>query len=149
VRLLFVRTDRGLVSLGSRLIRAYEGGLASHCGAVLDDGSVIDTTWPHGVRVQPRDEFLASRELVAELDLPVPDEAAAQAWMRSRLGHGYDLRDILSFLLWRDIGSRSRYVCSGFLLRAALAGGLHVRERHDRWGVRHMLILADRDIPTS
>ena len=144
MRLLFVRTDRGLVSLGSRLIRAYEGGLASHCGAVLDDGSVIDTTWPHGVRVQPREAFMAGRELVAELELPVPDEAAAEAWMRERIGDRYDFRDILSFLVWRDIGSRSRYICSGFLLRAALAGGLRVRERHDRWGVRHLFILADR-----
>ncbi|MCL5459940.1 hypothetical protein M3M33_14985, partial [Loigolactobacillus coryniformis] len=58
-------------------------------------------------------------------------------------GHSYDLLDIASFLLWRDAGVRDRYVCSGLMLRAMLAGGLQVGERHDRWGVRHLLILAD------
>lgn len=142
MRLLFTRTDRGLASVGSRLIRAFEGGAASHCGAVLADGRVIDATWPRGVQAHSEAEFLAGRVLVADLWVPLPDEAAAKAYLLAQLGKPYDLLDILSFLVWRDIGQAGANVCSGLLLRAKLAGGLVVRERHDRWGVRHCLILS-------
>jgi uncharacterized protein YycO len=143
MRVLFTRQDKGLTSIGSRLIRAFEGGLASHCGAVTDTGLVVDATWPKGVKAQSIGDFLHGRELVADITVPLPDEQTAQAWLQRALGQPYDLWDILSFLAWRDIGQRDRYVCSGLILRAMLAGGLPVRERHDRWGVRHLLILAD------
>lgn len=140
MRLLFTATDRGLGQIGSRLIRAFEGGLASHCGAILTDGRVVDATWPKGVQAHSIDAFLSGRTLVADISLTVPDEAAAEAWLLAQIGQPYDLMDIASFLLWRDAGRRDRYVCSELILRAMLAGGLQVRERHDRWGVRHALI---------
>lgn len=140
MRLLFTRTDHGLESIGSRLIRAYEGGLASHCCAVLTDGRVVDATWPRGVQAHTEADFLRGRVLVADLTVALPDEAAAQAYLLDQIGKPYDLLDILSFLMWRDIGRAGVNVCSGLLLRAMLAGGLQVRERHDRWGVRHALI---------
>lgn len=143
MRLLFTATNTGWGQVGSRLIRAFEGGLASHCGAVLDDGRVIDATWPNGVQAHDINQFLAGRELVADIDVPLPDEAAAEAYLLGQMGNKYDLLDIASFLLWRDIGQAGKNVCSGLLLRAALAGGLNIRERHDRWGVRHLLIMAD------
>jgi uncharacterized protein YycO len=143
MRVLFVRTDHGLAGIGSRLIRAFEGGLASHCGTMLSDGSVVDTTWPHGAQRRTYAEFMAGRTLVTVLDVPLPDEAAAEAWLLAQVGQPYDLLDILSFMAWRDIGRRDRYVCSSQTLRAMLHGGLQLLERPDRWGVRHMLILAD------
>ena len=143
MRLLFTATNKGAGQIGSRLIRAFEGGLASHCGAVLHDGRVVDATWPKGVQAHDIGTFLQGRELVADVSVPLPDELAAEVFLLDQLGKPYDLLDIVSFLVWRDIGQRGKNVCSGLLLRAMLAGGLNVRERHDRWGVRHLLILAD------
>ncbi len=140
MRLLFTRTNSGWQSIGSRLIRAFEGGLASHCGAVLSDGVVIDATWPRGVQAHSAAAFSGGREVVADITVTLPDEAAAEAWLLDRIGEPYDVLDIASFLLWRDAGRRDRYVCSSLLLRAQIAGGLQVHERHDRWGVRHALI---------
>lgn len=140
MRLLFTATNAGPGQIGSRLIRAFEGGLASHCGAVLSDGRVVDATWPKGVQAHVMADFLAGRALVADVTVALPDEAAAEAYLLAQLGKPYDLLDILSFLVWRDIGQSGANVCSGLLLRAQLAGGLTVAERHDRWGVRHALI---------
>lgn len=142
MRHIYTATNTGLGQIGSRAIRAFEGGLASHCGAVLSDGRVIDASWPKGVATHTLDEFMHGRSLVADLHVPVPDEAAAEAWLLSQMGRSYDLMDLASFLLWRDAGRRDRYVCSGLLLRATLAGGLPLWERPDRFGVRHMLILS-------
>ena len=145
MRCLFVRTEHGFASIGSRLIRAFEGGKASHCGVQLSDGSVVDTTWPRGTQRRDRAEFMHGRELVAEIELHLPAEEAAEAWLIKQAADRarYDLLDIVSFLVWRDIGRAGRYVCSSQMLRAALAGGLQMIERPDRWGVRHMLVLAE------
>jgi len=140
--MLFTATNKGWQQTGSRLIRAFEGGLASHCGAVLSDRLVIDTSFTKGVAVQPVEAFLKGRTLVADLNVPLPDEAAAEAWAVAQIGRPYDWRDIASFLLWRDAGKANTHVCSGLLLRALMAGGLELRERPDRFGVRHLLILA-------
>lgn len=142
MRLLFTATNTGWQQIGSRLIRAFEGGLASHCGAVLSDGRVVDTSFTKGVALQQQEVFLTGRALVADLSVPLPDEAAAEAWARAQIGRPYDWRDIASFLLWRDAGKANTHVCSGLLLRVLLAGGLELRERPDRFGVRHLLILA-------
>lgn len=140
MRLLFTRTDTGWQSLGSRLIRAFEGGEASHCGALLSDGRVIDATWPRGVQAHALDDFLHGRVLVDDITVSLPDEAAAEAWLLSQIGQPYDLLDILSFLAWRNIGTVDRYACSGLMRRAATEGGLPPLERPERWGVRHLLI---------
>ena len=142
MRLLFTATNTGLAQVGSRLIRAFEGGIASHCGAQLADGRVIDAGWPAGVAAHTRDGFLRGRELVAECGVPLPDERAAEAWLVSQLGQPYDLMDIASFLLWRDAGRHDRYVCSGLLVRALAVGGVTTPERLDRFGVRHLLLLS-------
>ena len=142
MKLLFTATDKGWEQIGSRLIRAFEGGLSSHCGAQLADGRVIDAGWPKGVAAHTRADFLRARDLVAEFNVPLPDEPAAEAWLVGQLGKPYDLMDIASFLLWRDAGSREHYVCSGLLLRMLLTGGLPFVERPDRFGVRPLLILS-------
>lgn len=59
--------------------------------------------------------------LVGELDIPCPDDAAGEAWLLGQIGKPYDLLDILSFLVWRDIGRPGRYVCSGQIVQALLA----------------------------
>lgn len=145
MRIIFTATDKGLGQVGSRLIRAFEGGLASHCGAVLSTGEVVDASWPKGVKAHDERQFLEGRVVVADMTVTLPDEDAAQSWLARGVAEGwkYDVRGVASFLLWRDIGSRSRYECSALILRAMLVGGLDVHERHDRFGVRHLLILSD------
>ena len=143
MRVLFTATNHGAAQIGSRLIRAFEGGLASHCGVVMPDGQVIDANAWDGVSEQAPEAFLDGREVVADVTISLPNEVAAYDWLRGQVGHRYDLEDIFSFLLWRDVGSPRRHACSGLILRAMLAGGHEQIERHDRWGVRHLLILMD------
>ena len=140
MRVLYTATNTGWQQIGSRLIRAFEGGQASHCGAVLSDGRVVDASWPKGVQAHTEADFLHGRTLVADVRVSLPDPAAADAWLLSQIGQPYDLLDIASFLLWRDAGHRDRYVCSGLLYHAMRAGGLPELERAQRWGVRHLLI---------
>lgn len=145
MRILFTLTNRGFAQVGSRLIRAFEGGIASHCGAVLPDGCVVDVSFAKGTHVWEMGEFLRRRELVADIEIALPDEDAALAYAQKAIDehHEYDILDVLSFLAWRDIGIAGRDVCSGFLLRMALAGGLVTAERIKRFGVRHLVLLAE------
>jgi uncharacterized protein YycO len=140
MRVIYTTTDTGPAQIGSRLIRAFEGGQASHCGAVLSDGRVVDASWPRGVQAQSENKFLRGRKVVADLRIPLPEPEAAEKWLLSQIGKSYDLLDIFSFLLWRDAGKHDLYVCSGLLYRAMRAGGLPPLERDERWGVRHLLI---------
>lgn len=142
MRILYTATNSGVIQIGSRAIRAFEGGLASHCGAVLSNGDVVDASWPKGVQSHRLEDFLTERTLIAEFNVPLPDEVSAENFLIRAAAEGwkYDLLDIASFLVWRDIGRRDRYVCSSLMLRAKMAGGIQVFERHDRWGVRHDLI---------
>lgn len=141
--LLFTATDTGLAQVGSRLIRAFEGGLASHCGVLLQDGQVIDATLGKGVAKRSLADFLQGRRLVAQVHVPLPDEGAALRWLESKLGAKYDVLAIVSFLLWRDIGRKDRYECTGLVMQALLAGGFTARERTDRVGVRHLLLMTE------
>lgn len=123
MRILFTRTDTGWQQIGSRIIRAFEGGVASHCGVLIPDGAVIDASWPKGVQASPRKKWMAGRTLVAEIDVPVPREAIALAWLSEQAGQrrGYDVLEMLGFLLWRGLGARTSFVCSSLIL-AAMCG---------------------------
>lgn len=138
MRVLFTRSNK----IGSIAIRAFEGGQASHCGAVQPGRRVIDATWPHGVRIRSMEEFLNGREIVDDIALPVPDEAAAEQFLCAQLGRPYDLTFLISFLLWRDLNDPSRWACSELLLAAALAGGLSLADKHNRVGVRMLRVWA-------
>lgn len=138
MRILFTRSNK----IGSVAIRAFEGGQASHCGAVMPDRRVIDTSWPHGVRLRSMDEFLDGREIVDDLSLMLPNEAAAEEFLYTQIGKPYDLTFLISFLLWRNLNDPSRWACSELLLAGALAGGLSMADKHNRVGVRLLRVWA-------
>ena len=118
------------------MIRAWEGGTASHCAVWLSDGNVVDASWPHGVQTRPFDAFMDKRLLVQQIDVTLPDEKAAADYLLSQIGAPYDWLGIAGYLAWRDLDSPGRHYCSGILMRAMLAGGLAVADpARKRWSV--------------
>lgn len=133
MRLLFVRAT----SPGSLLIRAFEGGEASHVG-IVDGDYVIDATFAHGVARRPLADFMRRRELVADIVVPTPDDAAGLAWARTQIGKPYDWLALVGFLLWRDLSNPGSGYCSLLARGALLQAGLTFASLRNRWGVRLM-----------
>lgn len=125
-------------ALGSALIRAREGGTASHVGLVVGD-RVIDATWTHGgVRAWWLDQWVTmeNRRVVEDIEFPVPNPEAAHAFLNAQIGKGYDLSFVLGFLAWRDWSDPDLWACSELAMAAVLAGGRSLSDRHPRMGVR-------------
>lgn len=136
MRLLFVTAP----DLGSRLIRAADGGNASHVGVQLSDGSVIDSTWTHGgVRAWSEADFWAAhkgRRLVDAVSLVVPREHQADAFLRDQVGRPYDKTGLLGFVVWHDFSEPDAWYCSELAAQAAIVGGRTLADRPRRIGVR-------------
>lgn len=132
MRVVFVKSD----SIGSRLIRAFEGSTASHCGVVLPGNMVLDASWPDGVRVQTWTEFFRNREMVDDVTFSLPDEGAALRFLTAQVGKPYDVGFIVSFLLWRDISSNRRWACSELVRTACQYGNRPYIGRPNRYGLR-------------
>lgn len=134
--LLFVRKPRDIFS---KVIVAQDGGLASHVGVRIGD-EVVDATFWHGVKTWKLEDWMAQYELVESVDFVARNsdaEAAAARQVTSMLGKRYDWLEILGFLLWRDLGSPNRPVCSRLAQDVFnLATGVAYPGRSGRWGVR-------------
>jgi uncharacterized protein YycO len=142
MRLLFTTTR----SIPSALIRAIDGGAASHCGIELPSGAVVDSSWAGGgVAQQSRAEFLAAdRVLIADVPLHLPDQAQAERWLIAQLGKGYDYTALVGWAFWRDWNDAGSWYCSELAIAAAVAGGRRLAEPPRRIGVRlaHELAVA-------
>lgn len=140
MRFVFTRSPRGLRSIGSRAIQAFEGGEAGHVGMLVTDADgsrfVIDASSQGGVRVMPEHLWLAGYEVVDTIDVPLPDEAAAAAFLAAQVGKPYDWAAIVGFVGLRDWQNPSRWYCSELGAAAMLAGGLTLADRTARVGVR-------------
>lgn len=137
MRLLFV-TSPGIVS---PIIRAFEGGSASHVGVVLD-GCVMDATLKHGTQLWTMDEFLSRHTVVDDVEFQVPDESLARWFAYKQLGKPYDWTGLLGFLLWRDWSEDDSWYCSELAMAAAMTGGKRLADDHRRIGVRMLHELA-------
>lgn len=132
-------------TLPSAAIRAIDGGACSHCGILLDDGTVIDSTFKHGgVAKQGLSEFLAGKVVINAIELNLPREAYAVQWLYAQLGKRYDYKALVGWSLWKDWNSRDRWYCSELLVSCAIAGGMRTVEPPRRVGVRlaHELVYA-------
>ena len=132
-RLIFTRAANPVADLA---IRAFEGGSAGHVGIALDEGGVIHATFRHGVHAQTMAEFLADRIVVQEIPVFLPNQPAADAWLRAQLGKPYDWTGILGFLFWRDWQDDDAWWCSEAAAAWMLQGGASLAGRHKRIGVR-------------
>ena len=113
---------------GSLLLQFFTFSRWSHVGIVYD-GMVIEARFPR-VRMTTVADFQAHYPRCEFAKLPCADEAAAEAYARSRIGRLYDLGGLLAFPFQnRDFESSSRDFCSELPIRAAAAGGTrYVRE---------------------
>lgn len=141
MRLLFTTTR----SVASALIRAIDGGAASHCGIELPSGAVVDSSWAGGgVALQSREAFMRARLLIADVPLHLPDQAQAERWLMAQVGKGYDVTALVGWAFWRDWNDATGWYCSELAIAAAVAGGRRLAEPPRRIGVRlaHELAVA-------
>lgn len=107
---------------GSLLLQFFTFSRWSHVGIVYD-GLVIEARFPR-VRMTTVAEFQSHYQRWEFAELPCQDEAAAEAYARSRIGRLYDLGGLLAFpFQHRAWESSSRDFCSELPIRAAAAGG--------------------------
>jgi uncharacterized protein YycO len=138
VRLLFVTSP----GIASQIIRAFEGGLASHVGIVVD-GQVIDATFKHDTELWTMDEFLSKHKVVSDVSFSVPNESVAMWYAHKQLGKPYDWTGLLGFLAWRDWSDDDSWYCSELAMAIAQAGGMKIATGRKRIGVRLMHELAN------
>lgn len=114
---------------GSLLIRLATFSRWSHVGVVFGD-YVVEARFPR-VRQTTVGNFIAHYPTWEFAELPCADEAAAEAWVMSRVGNLYDVGGLLAFPFQnRDFESSSRDFCSELPIKAAAVGGTrYVREQ--------------------
>lgn len=143
MRLIYVTSD----SVTSRIIRGIDGGPASHVGveSPLRPGDVFDSTFLHrGVRITPRDEWLRmdGRCLVREIDVALPNEAAALSWAVDQVGKPYDWTALFGMAILRDMEDPLRWYCSEYGICACMQGGMALAGKRGELGVRLSMEIA-------
>jgi hypothetical protein len=120
----------------SSLIRDCEGPMApwvkftpSHvelAGFALPDGTpgYLGAHDQGGVMIRPvgYDKATLTGELL--VDVPLPDEAAAIAFARSKIGTPYDFGAILGFLVFKDLHQDKHAICSAYVTAVLTVGKL-------------------------
>lgn len=122
-------------TLASALIRLATGSRWSHVSVGVSPELVIDATLTHrGVRYRPRQQLLAEASAHEVRDVPVPDEAAALAWLQAQVGKRYDWTAIVGFVFRGRWADPDAWFCSELAEAAIEAGGL-VRFRPEAWRI--------------
>lgn len=111
MRLVFSRSR----TVGSLLIRAACWSPFSHCGIWTEDGTVIEATWPQGVREVGLATFVKHATHWEFVDIDVPNEAAGIAWGRSQIGKPYDVWGVIGLGLRRNWQADDAWWCSEFM----------------------------------
>lgn len=121
----------------------------SHALVVMGDGSVIDSTFQKGgVRRRSAEEALRHASEMLVLDIKLPDEAAAEAWLVSQLGKPYDWRACWGFLVGsRDWTDDYAWFCFELVAAALAAGGLDADADASRVTGNDLLAIATRKEP--
>lgn len=85
---------------------------------------VIDATLTHGgVRLRRLAELLDEASAVEWVEVDLPDEAAASAFVARQLGKRYDWTALVGIVLRADWADPSRWFCSELAAAAVQAGG--------------------------
>jgi uncharacterized protein YycO len=122
MRLIFSRRR----TLSSALIRWFTWSRWSHVSVQVSDTLVIDSrALAGGVHYHPVERLLAESSAHEVVDLPLPDEAAALAWLQEQIGRPYDWSAVLG-VLWRSVrwDEPDAWFCSELVEGAIVAGGL-------------------------
>jgi len=111
-------------TLGSWLIRAFCWSRWSHVSVLYERSHVVDATLTHGgVRLRRLAELLDEASAVEWVEVDLPDEAAASAFMAQQLGKRYDWTALVGIVLRADWADPSRWFCSELAAAAVQAGG--------------------------
>jgi hypothetical protein len=138
--------------IGAALIRARDGGTASHCAIALPAGSVpgyelmgplvIDAQPWQGVRPHLLGHWLGTHRLLCAYDVPLPEEGLGRQAAVGMIGWGYDWLRNAGYALWRDLGRSRKANCEELLLLAWLAGQRTISDRTGRISVRTLREIA-------
>lgn len=122
MRLIFARRR----TLGSVLIRWFTWSAWSHVAVTFDGHTIIDATLKHGgVKLHGWREFMDEYPDRMLVNVALPDEEAAHAWLLAQLGKRYDWTALVGLVMrsrrWAD---PSAWFCSELVAAAIAAGGL-------------------------
>lgn len=110
-------------TLGSWLIRIGTWSQWSHC-AVIDGDTVIDATWPHGVRRTLLADWVIRYADNEVANIQLPHEDAATGFLVRQIGRRYDWTALVGFFFRRGWKDEDRWFCSELVEAAVMAGGL-------------------------
>lgn len=139
VQAIFSR-NRTVFSYG---IRAFSGmSKYSHCGLILPDNTIIESTFQKGVQRCPFENFMLRATKAEVVTYSVPDPDACYRYAMLQLGKAYDKTAILGFPLGRDWQQDTDWFCSELLLACIVKGGkvldrnFHVMTPGDAYDLR-------------
>lgn len=120
MKVLFV-TKPGFSSF---VIRKFTWSRFSHVAILLDDCVIQSTFAGGGVHTVPIDEFYKEYTRIEEVQIDLPDEAAAEKWLREQIGKPYDVWFIFGFIFRKDNWEKDDcWVCNELLEAACVVGG--------------------------
>lgn len=149
MKLVFTRCN----TFQSYLIRAvetiydkFEGGVSqwSHVACmVTNDAQVVDSMRERGGVTAPRSigSFLGGFPDNIIIDVPVPNERAAEAFLLAQVGKGYDIKALWGFVVGEDIQDPDKWYCYELVYCALLAGGLQLPVQVERITCNRLLAL--------
>lgn len=107
----------------SIVIRGITSCKWSHCAVAFGD-TVYESRFG-GVVKTKLSEFKKRGEYLS-VDIPLPDEQAAEEFAIAQLGKGYDYLGIIGFWFNRDFHKDDKWYCSEYAAEIIRAGGLEL-----------------------
>lgn len=111
-----------------RVISWADGGPYNHCG-IYDEavdnrgGFIIEANPFEGVRKRLLGPVLSEVEGFAILDLTLPEEGLAMAWLRAQIGKRYDWLGLTGIMFGTDWTRDNRWVCAPLTMTSFIQGG--------------------------
>ena len=107
---------------GAVLIRAVTWSSWSHVALVLDNGNVIEATYPK-VREVPLEIILHNHKKWVIVDIPTDDDKLIEEYARSQVGKPYDITALLGILVHRQWTDEDSWFCSELVANSFTKGG--------------------------
>lgn len=130
-------------AIGSYLIRLKTWSKWSHCALLTPDDTVIESSWPHGVREVEFSEWAKNKTAWSQKTRIVPNEDKTVRFLRLQINKKYDVFAVIGILFQRVWSDPSEWYCSELNESALSAGGLATFDPEttnsispqDRWSI--------------
>lgn len=120
IQVIFSRNNSAF-SYGIRTFTGFSP--YSHCGLILPDNRIIESTFKRGVHFSSRFEFNTRASVIQVCNYSVPDEQAIYRAAISQIGKPYDKWAILGFPVRRNWQQESDWFCSELVGWSIMQGG--------------------------